>query len=379
MSFEDQVRSSVGEALGTLVKQAIDYAAEEPAMAANEIRRETEAVVEEREAVAVAAGESRIPTALDAGEDRAAAVMNHAASPGLTRERDHERGAVARLLDGIRGLDRASSLSDVLDVLALEAAREAARAAVVVLSGDRIQGWKMSGFGPLDLQPKSIDLAIGESGVIGLAVGAAQAVTAGDGQDTAAGPGFEKLAADRTGLAVPVIVGGRVVSVVYAEGVPLDGRDGPGQSEWRDAIEVLARHAGRCLEALTTLRRAEAPLRVQPPSVVATVPEPASVPSPGKSPLAGLSQITTGVAEAAKRTARLLVAEIRLFHEPAVHQGRRDRNLMELLAPEIEKARKAYDERVPATVRSQTDYFQEELVRTLAGGDPTLLGNTVRD
>lgn len=88
-----------------------------------------------------------------------------------------------------------------------------------------------------------------------------------------------------------------------------------------------------------------------------------------------MSHITEGVADAAKRTARLLVSEIRLFHEPAVHEGRRTGNILARLAPEIEKARKAYNEQVPSGVRSHTDFFHQELIRTLAGGDATLLGN----
>lgn len=88
-----------------------------------------------------------------------------------------------------------------------------------------------------------------------------------------------------------------------------------------------------------------------------------------------MSQITDAVAEAARRTARLLVSEIRLFHEPAVHQGRKDGDLLTRLAPEIAKARQSYDAQVPAGVRRQTDFFQQELVRTLAGGDAALLGD----
>jgi hypothetical protein len=79
---------------------------------------------------------------------------------------------------------------------------------------------------------------------------------------------------------------------------------------------------------------------------------------------------------AARRYARLLVAEIRLYHERAVDQGRRERNLLTRLAPEIERARRVYDEQVPAVVRSRTDFFHLELIRTLAGGDASLLGNT---
>jgi len=32
-----------------------------------------------------------------------------------------------------------------------------------------------------------------------------------------------------------------------------------------------------------------------------------------------------------------------------------------------------YEQRVPAHVRARTDYFKDELVRTLADGDATLL------
>jgi hypothetical protein len=266
----------------------------------------------------------------------------------------------------------------VLDALALAAAREAARAAVVVLRAERINGWKMSGFGPRDTQPKSIDLPLAESGVIGLAVGAARAVTTRDSQTAAIGPGFEKLPADRMGLAVPVIVGGRVVAVVYADAVTLDGHERPVPSSWPELIEVLARHAGRCLEALT-VQRTQSP-KITPPQGAQTPSAPPAATQPGPSnaaPPSAMMQITDGVAAAARRTARLLVAEIRLYHEPEVEEGRRERNLLTRLAPEIEHARQAYNEQVPAGVRGHTDFFHQELIRTLAGGDPSLLGSLV--
>jgi hypothetical protein len=87
-------------------------------------------------------------------------------------------------------------------------------------------------------------------------------------------------------------------------------------------------------------------------------------------------EITDGVVAAARRTARLLVADIRLFNEPAVTEGRQQRNLLSRLAPEIEKARQAYNDQVPAGIRGQADFFHQELIRTLAGGDATLLGTT---
>ena len=89
-----------------------------------------------------------------------------------------------------------------------------------------------------------------------------------------------------------------------------------------------------------------------------------------------MMEITDGVLAAARRTARLLVADIRLFNEPAVKAGRREGNLLSRLGPEIEKARQAYNDQVPAGIRGETDFFHQELIRTLAGGDATLLGTT---
>ena len=79
--------------------------------------------------------------------------------------------------------------------------------------------------------------------------------------------------------------------------------------------------------------------------------------------------------DAALRAARLLVAEIRLYHEPAVNEGRLKRNLLARLGPEIDKARRAYNNQVPAVVRARADLFHQELIRTLAGGDASLLGH----
>ena len=417
MSFEDRVRFSVDQALSTIVNQVVADAtderdaaaqaaresafaeaeqaaqvriadaearvratmndaiavarAEDREVAAREIRRQVEAEVEHKLTDGLAAAETRMRVALADSESRAAEALKGAVAAARARERDVEMAGMTRLLESIRGLDGASSLSEVLDALALASGREAARAAVVVLRGERIQGWKISGFGHRDPQPKSIDLALAESGVIGMAVGAARAVTTRDGESAAAGPGFESLPDDRMGLAVPVIVGGRVVAVVYADGVSHDGLERSVPSGWPEVIEVLARHAGRCLEALTTQRGAAAPPRIN----TTTHPAPGTAgPAAGTHPQGAMSQITDGVVDAAQRTARLLVSEIRLFHEPAVHQGRREGNLLQRLAPQIEKARAAYNDRVPMGVRSESDFFHQELIRTLAGGDATLLG-----
>ena len=75
----------------------------------------------------------------------------------------------------------------------------------------------------------------------------------------------------------------------------------------------------------------------------------------------------------ARRYARLLVSEIKLYHESAVIDGRRDRDLATRLGGEIARARAMYEQRVPPHVRERADYFHDELVRTLANGDASLL------
>jgi ElaB/YqjD/DUF883 family membrane-anchored ribosome-binding protein len=79
--------------------------------------------------------------------------------------------------------------------------------------------------------------------------------------------------------------------------------------------------------------------------------------------------------ESARRYARLLVSEIKLYNEGAVRAGRQQRDLLHRLRDEIERAKRLYQERVPPAVGARDQYFHQELVQTLADGDPSLLGN----
>jgi hypothetical protein len=78
-------------------------------------------------------------------------------------------------------------------------------------------------------------------------------------------------------------------------------------------------------------------------------------------------------AEAARKYARLLVSEIKLYNERAVRLGREQRDLRTRLREEIERAHRTYLDRVPETVASRDAYFETELLQTLAGGDPSTL------
>lgn len=76
----------------------------------------------------------------------------------------------------------------------------------------------------------------------------------------------------------------------------------------------------------------------------------------------------------AKRLARLLVSEIKLYNEEQIDAGRQRGNIYAVLRDDIDRSRQMYEERVDERVRATSDYFREELIRTLAGGNAQLLG-----
>ncbi len=76
----------------------------------------------------------------------------------------------------------------------------------------------------------------------------------------------------------------------------------------------------------------------------------------------------------ARRIARLLVSEIKLYNERKVAEGRVACDLYERLKDDIERSRQVYAERTPEHVRATSDFFQEELVKILAEGKPEALG-----
>jgi hypothetical protein len=78
--------------------------------------------------------------------------------------------------------------------------------------------------------------------------------------------------------------------------------------------------------------------------------------------------------EEARRFARLLVSEIRLYNEQAVQAGKISRDIYQRLKEDIDRSREMYEQRVSADVRASTNYFHDELVRILADGEADALG-----
>jgi hypothetical protein len=107
-----------------------------------------------------------------------------------------------------------------------------------------------------------------------------------------------------------------------------------------------------------------APVGAPPPPVVAP-PTPAA---PGRLPEEERKH------EEARRFARLLVSEIRLYNEQAVQAGKIARDIYQRLKDDIDRSREMYDQRVSADVRGSSNYFHDELVRILADGEADALG-----
>jgi hypothetical protein len=185
----------------------------------------------------------------------------------------------------------------------------------------------------------------------------------------------------------------RVVGILYADVVEEERRLG------RTALEAVTLVATLALERFLLRgrppREAAAPATA-PPSAAdrpelgpepapaeaepAASPEPSrpvesEPPAPGPLPLPD-SPVLEGAAseeEDAGRFARLLVTEIQLYHDHEVVQGRLERDLYRRLREPIERSRRMYEERV-ADRELERDYFEEQLVEVLAGGDPEALG-----
>lgn len=259
-------------------------------------------------------------------------------------ERQDKLAGLDRLLASFRRLDAAATLSDVLAALTDGVAAESPRSAILVASGDAFQPF-----------------------IVTAIPGAARPLTPAEAANLSRGLPFAPLPPDRVGFSVPIVVGGKTVALVYAD-------DASGQSQtvpasWPEAVEALARHAAQRLECLTALRTVQAlsgsKSGASPVSTAGRVPA-------GAAAVATAS--TTEDDQSARRYARLLVSEIKLYNEGTVRLGRQNRDLLDRLRPEIERARKLYEERVPAHVPARSTYFDDELVQTLADGDPALLG-----
>jgi hypothetical protein len=337
--------------------------------------------------------------------------------------------------EAARVLDLATTQVDVLHKFLDECRRHCSRAALLVARGGSIGAWKAVGFsqtGGDDEAVRQISMPLVEGGLL------SRVMTGNALRLPASNEISSLLRAGRVAdaVAIPMVVREKISGALYADVVA--GDEGKFDPDALGLLTFLAgllvdRLASRKLKPAPALRVPEVAKKAEPagmwmdeagapgPTGDATSAEPAAAPSVWSSPaapagpvppvapqppsagedkaapessfiapdaaagataesgrrLAGpLAEMSSGDErrEEARRFARLLVSEIKLYNERAVLEGREHANLYERLRDDIDRSRQMYEERIPQDVRSSSNFFYDELVLILADGRPEVLG-----
>ena len=318
--------------------------------------------------------------------------------------------ATALLNSAVLAVEASTTQTGILGALVEGAAGFSGRVALFVLRGNSAVGWQARGF-PDDGFVKRLNC----DPTVGLAARAIQDRMPVSAAATEFSSELVKEAgnpADGNGIVFPLVVREKVPALLYADrGAQLSGVLDS------SALEMLVRSAGIWLEVVSARRAGaggaaeripepppekamEKPVEAPPPPppepVVAapqpvaapvSAPAPAPIqqsappapqpetpaPPPAAAPVADNPQ-DVEVHKKAKRFAKLLVDEIRLYNQAKVAEGRQKHDLYDRLKEDIEKSRMTYDKRYGKTVAASANYFHMELIRVLADSDVSLLG-----
>lgn len=300
-------------------------------------------------------------------------------------------------LESARELDGAPTQVEILRRLLEFCRRYASRAAVLVLRGETFSVWKAVGLPPgqeSEIAARRVPIPVAGGAVSRVAEGVPCRLPSGN--DVSARLACaDALAA----VVVPMVVGEKVSGALYADAAP-------GEADRFDpeSVAMLAYLAGLAIERVSARRPRPSPalrdfedvsapraalddydtqvagIWKEPPAAgESDPPSPAeaaaSSPEPARRLTGPLAPRDDDERRAeARKFARLLVSEIKLYNERAVEKGRAEGNLYKRLKQEIDMSRQVYEERVPESVRIDSDFLREELVRILADGRPEALG-----
>jgi hypothetical protein len=326
---------------------------------------------------------------------------------GATTASEATEAAPAELLRGIAAIHAGSTQKEILRALLDNVSHHCGRTALFVLKGGASTGWQGRGFEDNDAVK---EFALNTSR--GLPHRVLQERAAFSGQIIDMDPRF----VDRFGspaedniLMLPLVLKDKVAALVYAD----SGLDA-GRKMDSAAIELLVVSSSAWLE-LTSVRKqaprdATAYAESAPPAAAQSVSNfndpfaghtprhsaaaaaapafeaAARIASPGS--VASHAEAASGAAamngddadthRKAQRFARLLVDEIKLYNQAKVAEGRKNKDLYDRLKEDIEKSRSTYRKRYGNTAAGDTDYFQVELVRSLAEDDISIMGANFR-
>jgi hypothetical protein len=326
--------------------------------------------------------------------------------------RQSAENSPANLLKAISAIHAGTTQKEILRTLLDNTVRYSGRVALFVVRGGAATGWQGRGFeNSDDIKDFALDVNTG------VAARAMQARMAFAGTTAEIDP---QLIAQFGGpsddqvLILPLLLKDKVAALVYA-----DSGDASGKMD-AAALEVLVTATSAWLEVASLRKqgpkdgageaggeRPEASFPVQTvssfsdpfaghaPKHVAATPQrseatavaesqpvvsagAAAAPAPATDDFAQLPPAEADIHRKAQRFARLLVDEIKLYNQAKVTEGRKNKDLYDRLKDEIEKSRATYQKRYGTTVAAGADYFSQEIVRSLAGDDGSLMGANFR-
>lgn len=331
-----------------------------------------------------------------------------------------------RLKLSMAAVEKGASLSEVLTYLVNEVSQYVDRAAMFIVKGPSAIGWYGKGIEPAELV-KQINVPLSAETAFKTVHSSRRPFRALAEETPGTTQAIARLGGNPYGLiAVPLILRDKLAAILYC-----DSSRGPVPAPIADLVEILVTFAGRSIDLLSIAPRPAArvitsgstPERAAAiraggeevrgragvpspaaPRAAAPAPHPAGAdggsstvmfnagsfaamrqaaapsapaaarPAAPARPAPSLSPEEQKSHDDAKRFARLVVSEIKLYNEAKVNEGRKNKDIYERLKEDIERGRHMYHERVAAPVRESTNYFYDELVRILAGGDQSALG-----
>lgn len=315
------------------------------------------------------------------------------------------------LLRAITVIHAGATQREILRALLDSTAQYSGRVALFVVKSGTATGWQGRGFDDTDaLKDFPFDLSKG------LGAQVLQDRTPAVGKASEVDPRFiERFRAPALNQAMllPLMLKDKVAALVYADG----GEAGKLDSV---AVELLTAAASAWLEVAALRKQAtkesapeSAPSaeRVQAPVPVETVssfvdpfaghaPKHAVPPPPQPRATQRQTDVDATIISAsaavavasdpnlspedadthrkAQRFAKLLVDEIKLYNQAKVAEGRKHKDVYDRLKEDIDKSRATYQRRYGNTAAAAGDYFNNEVVRSLAEDNPSLMGANFR-
>lgn len=322
----------------------------------------------------------------------------------------HGAPASGGLSHAMATIQAGATQKEILRALLDAASSYAARAALFVVKGGAATGWQGRGLGDDDaIKDFPLDAASGPvSHACQNRIPAPANIAEMDRRFVKefGGPDNEQI------LVLPLVLKEKVAALLYADGGSSGLLDAP-------SLEVLVMSTSVWLEVTSLRKQAQvqreggdggamerpaAPPPVQtvssfadpfaghaPRHTAKAAPEPAAevvevasaasasaAAAPAADPFAGLSAEDADVHRKAQRFARLLVDEIKLYNQAKVSEGRRNKDLYDRLKEDIEKSRNTFQKRYGNTAAASGDYFQKEVIRSLAEDDLSVMGTSFR-